>query len=116
MENCEWEMGSDRETRVCEEERGKRGGRKAVGAGSAGGAGAGSIAIGAILQAALDLTIRLGLGDGIPLIVQLFTAAQADLDLEAGALEIDLQRDQGIALLGSQTRELHEYDALCGRK
>ena len=52
------------------------------------------IAVGSVLEAALDLAVGFGLRDGVPLIVELFASAEADLDLEAGALEVDLEGDQ----------------------
>ena len=66
------------------------------------------VTVGSVLEAALNLAVGFCLGDGVPLIVELFTAAQANLDLEAGALEVDLQRNQGIPLLGDQSLELHD--------
>ena len=66
------------------------------------------ISVSSVLEAALDLPVGFGLRDGVPLIVELFTAAQPDLDLEAGALEVDLQGNQGIPLLGHQALELHD--------
>ena len=66
------------------------------------------LVVGAVLEAALDFTVRFRLGDGIPLIVQLFASAKSDLNLEPGAFEIDLERNQGITLLGDEALELHD--------
>ena len=63
----------------------------------------GLISISSVLEATLDLTVRLSLSDGIPLIVELFTAAKADLDLKARVFEVDLKRHQRIPLLGYKT-------------
>ena len=53
----------------------------------------GLVAVGLVLHAALDLAVGFGLGDGVALIVELFTAAESYLNLEAGAFEVDLKGD-----------------------
>ena len=49
----------------------------------------GLVAVGLVLHAALDLAVGFGLGDGVPLVVELLASAESDLHLEAGALEGD---------------------------
>ena len=53
----------------------------------------GLVTVGFVLHAALDLAVGFGLGDGVPLVVELFASAETDLYLEAGALEVDLKGD-----------------------
>ena len=53
----------------------------------------GLVAVGLVLHAALDLAVGFGLGDGVALIVELLASAESDLDLEARALEVDLEGD-----------------------
>ena len=64
--------------------------------------------VGLVLHAAFDLAVGFGLGNGVALVVELFASAESDLYLEAGAFEVDLKGDQGIALLGDESLELHD--------
>ena len=56
----------------------------------------------------VNIAICLPFGIGIALIVQLLTAAEADLDLEARAFEVNREGDEGKALLTDQPREFHD--------
>ena len=53
----------------------------------------GLVTVGFVFHAALDLAVEFGLGDGVPLVVELFASAETDLYLEAGGLEVDLKGD-----------------------
>ena len=67
-----------------------------------------SRSLSAVLHSALDFAVGIVFGDGVALIVQLFTAAEADLDLYARAGKIEREGNQGKSFLRRQTVELQD--------
>ena len=62
----------------------------------------------AIPHTTLDHTVCVALGGVIALVVQLFTAAKTDLDLDVRSAEIQRQRDQRKSLLRNKAVQLHD--------
>ena len=46
------------------------------------------VSVGSVLESALDLSVGFGLGDGVPLVVELFTAAKPQLYLNVRSRKI----------------------------
>ena len=61
-----------------------------------------------LLHGPVDLALGIPLGGGLAFVVELFALAQADLDLDPAALEVDLQGDQGVAVLLDLAVEPHD--------
>ena len=61
-----------------------------------------------LLHSPVDLTLGVPLGRGLSFIVEFFALAQAHLDLDPAALEVDLQGDQGVAVLLDLAVEPHD--------
>ena len=61
-----------------------------------------------LLHGAVDLALGVPLGRGLSFVVEFFALAQAHLDLDPAALEVDLQGDQGVAVLLDLAVEPHD--------
>ena len=61
-----------------------------------------------VFHAAFDLAVGFGFGDGVSLIIEFLTAAEAEFDFDAGAFEVNRKGHEGIALLADESRQFHD--------